>query len=192
MSTEISPQIRIFALVGVLVIVLAGGALLFLHHSKPAAVSVPPPQVKTATTATHSSTTPATTTHRTTAPATQSSTKPAASHVRHVSVDPLLPAPLRSALERHRVVVVGVHDAHAPTDSAAFTEARHGAVEAHVGWLPVDVLDNAIAGPLTALLPAGEVLPDPGILVYRRPGKLVFRFDGYLDRDAVAQAAVEK
>jgi hypothetical protein len=33
------------------------------------------------------------------------------------------------------------------------------------------------------------VLPDPAVLVYRRPGDLVARFDGFADRDTVAQAA---
>jgi hypothetical protein len=33
------------------------------------------------------------------------------------------------------------------------------------------------------------VLPDPSVLVYRRPGDLVARFDGFADRDTVAQAA---
>ena len=34
------------------------------------------------------------------------------------------------------------------------------------------------------------VLPDPAVLVYRRPGKLVARFDGFADRDTVAQAVI--
>jgi hypothetical protein len=51
--------------------------------------------------------------------------------------------------------------------------------------VPLDVLDERQAGPLTSLL---GVLPDPAVLVYRRPGDLVARFDGFADRDTVAQA----
>jgi hypothetical protein len=46
-----------------------------------------------------------------------------------------------------------------------------------------------VAGILTALLPGGGLLPDPGVLVYRAPGDLAIRLDGFADRDAVAQAA---
>jgi len=33
------------------------------------------------------------------------------------------------------------------------------------------------------------VLPDPALLVYRRPGDLVTRINGFADRETVAQAA---
>ena len=52
----------------------------------------------------------------------------------------------------------------------------------------MNVLDNSLAGPLTALLPGGGLLPDPGILIYRSPGNIAMRIDGFVDRDAVAQA----
>ena len=35
----------------------------------------------------------------------------------------------------------------------------------------------------------GGLLPAPGVLIYRRPGVLVERLDGFTDRDVVAQAA---
>jgi hypothetical protein len=51
------------------------------------------------------------------------------------------------------------------------------------------VLDNRVAGILTALLPGGGLLPDPGVLVYRAPGDVALRLDGFADRASVAQAA---
>ena len=36
----------------------------------------------------------------------------------------------------------------------------------------------------------GGLLPDPGVLVFQRPGTLVTQFAGFADRDMVAQAAV--
>jgi hypothetical protein len=191
-STQLSPQIRVFALVGVLLVVLAGGGLFYVHHrSQPATVTVPATHATTpastvSTTAT--STVGSTTTTATTATTATTSHHAAAPPVHPVHVDPTLPAPLRAALEQQRTVVVGFYDPQVRVDRIALVEAAAGAAEAHVGFVRVNVLDDRVAGRLTALLPAGDILPDPGILVYRRPGKLVYRFDGYLDRTAIAQA----
>ena len=64
-----------------------------------------------------------------------------------------------------------------------------GAIDAGAGFLLVSVLDNKVAGILTALLPGGGLLPDPGVLVYRAPGDVALRLDGFADRASVAQAA---
>jgi hypothetical protein len=101
-----------------------------------------------------------------------------------------LPMSLVRALRLHRIVVVSLFDPQSTTDAISFAEARAGAADAGVGFLGVSVLDNAVAGPLTAALPGGQLLPEPGLLIYRRPGTLVQRIDGFVDRDAVAQAAV--
>jgi hypothetical protein len=100
-----------------------------------------------------------------------------------------LPPSLRYALERHRIVVVSLWDPQAPVDYITVAEAHAGADAAGAGFVLVNVLDNSVAGPLTALLPSGDMLPDPGVLLYRAPGKVVYRFDGFLDRNSVAQAA---
>jgi hypothetical protein len=104
-----------------------------------------------------------------------------------VSAD--LPAPLQWQLARHHIVVVSLYDPQSDVDSISVAEAHAGATEAGAGFLLVNVLDNAIAGPLTALLPGGGLLPDPGILIYRAPGNVAYRLDGFADRDTVAQAA---
>ena len=46
--------------------------------------------------------------------------------------------------------------------------------------------DDILTGEVTKL----GVLPDPALLVFRRPGDLVFRVNGFADRATVAQAAV--
>jgi hypothetical protein len=99
-----------------------------------------------------------------------------------------LPAVLASLLERNPVVIVSIYNSQSQTDAIAFAEAQAGADLAGAGFLAVNVLDERIAAPLTAALGSG-LLPDPGVLVYRRPGTLATRVDGFLDRDAVAQAA---
>ena len=103
-----------------------------------------------------------------------------------VSAD--LPAQLQWQLAKHHIVVVSFYDPQSDVDSIAVAEAHAGATAAGAGFLLVNVLDNSLAGPLTALLPGGGLLPDPGILIYRAPGTVAYRIDGFSDRDAVAQA----
>jgi hypothetical protein len=101
-----------------------------------------------------------------------------------------LPVSLAAALRNHRIVIVAIFDPQSQTDAISYAEARAGAADAGVGFLGVSLLNNKIAAPLTAALPDGSLLPAPGLLIYRRPGTLVQRIDGFADRAAVAQAAV--
>ena len=101
-----------------------------------------------------------------------------------------LPVILADALRAHRFVVVSIFDPQSQTDAVSYAEARAGAADAGAGFLGVSVLDDTVAGPLTSALPGGGLLPDPGVLVYRSPGTLVERIDGFLDRDGVAQLVV--
>jgi hypothetical protein len=101
-----------------------------------------------------------------------------------------LPTPLNELLKKHPVVVVAFFDPDSPVDGTALAEARAGAAKANVGFLAVNVLDESVAAPLAGTMTDDELLPDPGILVYRAPGRIAARFDGFLDKIAVAQAAV--
>ena len=74
-------------------------------------------------------------------------------------------------------------------DAISVAEAHAGATDAGAGFLLVSVLDNKVAGILTALLPGGGLLPDPGVLIYRAPGNVAIRLDGFNDRASIAQAA---
>ena len=100
-----------------------------------------------------------------------------------------LPIVLNDLLRQHRIVVVSVFDPQDKTDAISYAEARAGAADAGAGFLGVSVLDDSVAGPLTAALPDQGLLPVPGILIYRRPGVLIQRVDGFQDRDGVAQLA---
>lgn len=197
MSISISPQIRVVALMGLLLIVLAGAYKYVLH--KPASDNVPI-SIPTHTTPAPSHSQPkapahAPTKHHTPPLATgtkagsASAAKSAAPQVHLNKVNPQLPPALRVALEHHKVVVVSLWDPQAPVDYISVAEAHAGADSAGAGFVLVNVLDNGVAGRLTALLPSGDMLPDPGVLLYRAPGKVVYRFDGFLDRSSVAQAA---
>jgi hypothetical protein len=102
-----------------------------------------------------------------------------------------LPIVLNDALRAHRIVVVSVFDPQSQTDAISYAEARAGAGDVSLaGFLGVSVLDDSVAGPLTAALPGGGLLAVPGLLIYRRPGTLVERVDGFADREAVAQLAL--
>jgi hypothetical protein len=100
-----------------------------------------------------------------------------------------LPAQLQWQLAHNKVVVVSFYNPNANVDAISVAEAHAGATAAKVGFLLVSVLDNKVAGILTALLPAGGLLPEPGVLIYRAPGTIALRIDGFADRDSIAQAA---
>ena len=105
-----------------------------------------------------------------------------------------MPAALALALRSHRVVVVSLFTPGASVDAMATEEARHGAALAGAGFVPFNVADEKVVSPLSALLTgaptaADRVLNGPAVLVFERPSALFVRFNGFADRDTVAQAA---
>jgi hypothetical protein len=104
-----------------------------------------------------------------------------------LALEPGLPPEVAAALRKHELVVVSLFDPQARVDRISLAEASAGAKVAHAGFVPLNVLRQRQAGPLMRQL---GVVPDPSVLVYRRPGELVARFDGFADRDTVAQAVV--
>jgi hypothetical protein len=222
---SISPQIRIVALVGLVLVVVAGGASMMLGHSgssnpstsqAPLHRHAPPTKVtikskngktvvktghragvqhvhrtvvtpKTKATAKAAAKSAAKTKTKTTVVHTKKHTTVVQRSGNLVYAD--LPAPLQWQLAKHHIVVVSIYNPNSDVDAISVAEAHAGATEAGAGFLLVSVLDNSLAGPLTALLPGGGLLPDPGILIYRSPGNMAMRIDGFVDRDAVAQAA---
>jgi hypothetical protein len=104
-----------------------------------------------------------------------------------------MPAALAHALASHAVVVVSLYAPRSPVDAMATDEAKHGAALAGAGFVAFNVADEKIVSPLTSLLTgaqtaADRVLDGPAVLVFQRPGALFVRFNGFADRDTVAQA----
>jgi hypothetical protein len=97
-----------------------------------------------------------------------------------------LPKPIATALGRQKTVVVELYNPYSEVDGISFAEARAGAKLAGVGFVALNVLSEAQVGQLTETL---GLLPDPGLLVYVRPGTLVARISGFADKETVAQAA---
>jgi hypothetical protein len=213
-SLTISPPIRIAAIAGLLLAVAFGGYMMTLGRSHSSSATQTPLRTQAKTVTVHRSASPAkATTHKTAttkqkthaaaakaATATKATTaKTAAKHAaakhtvahRGNLVDATLPQALQWQLSQHKIVVVSVYDPNASVDAISVAEAHAGAIEAGAGFLLVNVLDNSLAGLLTGVLPSGGLLPDPGVLIYRAPGTLALRIDGFADRDAVAQAATD-
>ena len=199
MNLTVSPQIKILALVGLLAAVGLAASMFVLGGSDKktattAAVHTPvrthPTPIRHTTkprTTVHKPTKHATTKHTVTPAKTHHKAKPAAFHGNPVYAQ--LPQPLQWQLAHHRVVVVSFYSPSSDVDAISVAEAHAGATAAGAGFLLVSVLDNKVAGILTALLPGGGLLPEPGVLIYRAPGDVALRLDGFADRDAVAQAA---
>jgi hypothetical protein len=192
-SLTLSPQMKIVALVGVILILALGGGSMLLGRSQPAPVIVATPPLKQVQPATKKAPTPAAVKHAA-APAKHTPTahkqvaaKPKAPAVPRVAANGL-PGALDMLLHGHRVVVVALWDPEIPSDKFAFLEAEAGAQAANAGFLAVNVLDERVSAPLTALVGGGSVLPSPGVLVYKQPSTLMNRFDGFADRDAIAEA----
>ena len=106
-----------------------------------------------------------------------------------------MPAALARALASHAVVVVSLYAPRSSVDAMATDEARHGAALAGAGFVAFSVANERIVSPLTSLLTgaqtaADRVLDGPAVLVFQRPRTLFVRFNGFADRDTVAQAVV--
>ena len=191
MDLTISRPIQIFALVAV-VAIAGGGAMLAMKpkHAAAPPVLVTKPAVAPASVVAASTSKPAGS-RGTAAPAAIAAapTTPKPKAVVRVVGTNGLPLTINAALKKHAVVIVSVFDPESSTDAISYAEAKAGANSAGVGFVGISLLDNALAAALTSALPSGGLLPAPGVLIYRRPGTLVQRIDGFTDRDAVAQAA---
>lgn len=135
--------------------------------------------------ATPASTKPATTSSATTATPSEPAARPAAKPA--LVLVPGLPTRVAGKLHHSNVVVVSVYSATAAGDRNAVVAARKGAKDAGVAFAALNVLDESTALQLEPWI--GMVSP-PVVLVVRRPGSIVQRFDKHVDEKVVAQAAL--
>jgi hypothetical protein len=197
-TLTLSAPVRIAAVCGLALALLLPAGLMFMGHGSDSTVA-------TTHVITHHPFGPgvkAKTTHKaapTPTPATTQKPARPAKEVRPVERQPALnrgaveaarsaglPAPLAEALGLHDTVVVSLYDPYSQVDAISFAEAKAGAALAQVGFVPLDVLSQAQVGKLTEQL---GLLPDPGVLVYVRPGRLAVKIGGFADKETVAQAA---
>jgi hypothetical protein len=126
-------------------------------------------------------------------PAGKTKSATAAKHKPRSVIDGM-PADLALSLARYDVVVVALHAPRSSVDELATEEARRGAALAGAGFVSLSAASENVVRPLTSLLSGGQtaadrVLDTPTVLVFQRPRNLFVRFNGFTDRDTVAQAA---
>jgi hypothetical protein len=195
----LSPPVRYAALLGLLAALLVGGGMTVLSHGErsvatPHVIKHHPfgsglkkktttalPKKHTAHAAKPKVTKPKATQ---TLPAVARAAKQRAAVAAAIAAG--LPNAVASALGRQRIVVVSIYNPYSEVDGISFAEARAGAQIAGVGFVGLNVLSQAQVGKLTQML---GLLPDPGLLVYTRPGTLIARISGFADKETVAQLA---
>ena len=214
MALTVSPQIRIVALVGLLLAVGFGGAMRFMGPGGSAATEpVPaknPAVVHARAVAAQASqrakhpvtpaTRPAAKPKAAPTPVVTAKRAPAVTAARKAPVVQAtrgaqrisaalaagLPLPVARALAESPTVVAVVYNPQAQVDAIAYAEARAGAGVVGASFVGLNVLSHEEVGKLTEQL---GVLPDPAVLVFTRPAKIAARLDGFADKDTVAQAA---
>jgi hypothetical protein len=103
-----------------------------------------------------------------------------------IKLNPGLPPVLAAALRSSPVAVVSLVTPDSDVDGIATKEAAAGARAAGAAFVTVDVTNEKRARPFAVKL---GVVEAPTVLVYKRPGELVVRLNGFADLDTVAQAA---
>jgi hypothetical protein len=99
---------------------------------------------------------------------------------------PGLPHRVASKLMHSRVAVVSVYSGTSASDHASLAQARAGAKAAGVPFVAINVLDETAARQVQAF---GGTMTTPAVLVVKRPGKIVARFESTVDDAVVQQAA---
>jgi hypothetical protein len=165
-------QLRLLALLGLVVVCAGAYLVLGRHHS-----SSP-----TAARSTPVATTPARTTPAPSESHTQSSTP--------VKVNTHgFPLAVVKALRKHSVVVVSLFTPHAIVDNLAGGEAKAGAAAMGAGYVELNVFHQR---PGTAILHKLGITVTPAVLVVKRRPYVVYAdFPGYVDKVVVEQAVAD-
>jgi len=173
---KISPPVRIFAILIVLVGVAGMLAMRMLAPSTDASGPIPLPAQKSANAV---------------KAAKAAATAPEPAKPKKVVVNPVVPptgfpVAVDKALRKHEVVVVSLVVPGARVDELAAAEAEAGAKLGGAGFLALNVLNEGVA---RALLTKLDVVADPSVLVLKRSGEVALELAGFVDRETVAQAA---
>jgi outer membrane biosynthesis protein TonB len=203
---KVSPQIRILAVVLVLVGAAGMLAMRMLGPSVPAEVAVTP-AVQTPAKAKPTpakAAKPAAKPIKTAAkPAAKTPAKPAAKPAPKPAPKPVVKTPalnapkpdlppsgfpvqVDAALRKHAVLVVSLVVPGARVDELAANEARAGAKLGGAGFLALNLLNENVA---RALMTKLEGPQQPSLLVLKRSGDVALAVEGFVDRETVAQAA---
>jgi hypothetical protein len=174
-TATISPQIRVFAVIGVIVAAALGLFLFISARSVDTTGTLSSPTAPKRPSATPSKD----------APAGPVRSKPQPTPFRTPRSG--FPTAVDRAFRKHKVVVLVVYMPGSSVDALVRKEARAGAIRSGAGYVPVNALNSRVAGQLVAKT---GVLPDPAVVVVRRPGVVATTL-GATDRETVAQAVAE-
>jgi hypothetical protein len=188
MNTTLTPQqIRLVALLGMLVVV-AGGAMLVLGRQKQDATPQVPVPVHHARTATAPATTAP---HRATTakPRVLPTSKPKAHASKPVRLATHgLPLTVAKALRHHRLVVVSLVTPGVDVDHMARAEAAAAASSTGAGFVSLNVFKQADGAPLLKKL---GLIQAPAVLIVTRPARIFAQLEGFADRVTVEQAVAD-
>ena len=116
-----------------------------------------------------------------------SGARPATHAKPHPRVASGLPARIDHALRYSRIVVVSISIPGAPVDAIVRSEARAGAQASRAGFVRISALNETA---VAALVAKAGVLPDPAVLVVKRPGVVTTTFS-VTDSGTIAQAVAQ-
>jgi uncharacterized iron-regulated membrane protein len=128
-----------------------------------------------------------------TKPSAQTSTPPKVSQTtpkakpRVVVTKSGFPVPVDRALRRRGVVVVAVYMPGAAVDAVVRAEARAAAIRSRAGYVAVSALNERLVRSLVART---GVLPDPAVLIVKRPGVVTATLS-VTDRETISQAVAQ-
>ena len=190
MMEKVSPQVRILAIVIVLVGLAGMMAMRMLGPSTAVDVASAPMPVVAKAQAAKAKAQPVK------PAATRAKAKAVPSPARAAAQKPALNAPpipttgfpagVDAALAKHEVLVVSLVVPGARVDELAAAEAQAGAKLGGAGYLALNVLNEDVA---RALLSKFDVIENPSVLVLKRSGEVALELSGFVDRETVAQAA---
>jgi hypothetical protein len=207
-ALTVSPAIKVFALLGVLVALVMGGGFFVMGGSqetvaaseaapalptkkKVGVMDAPAVAKKTAASANTRvkkaaapEAKPAAKVKTSVKPKPKAATKPLA----HLVATNGLPMSIMRALASNDVVVVSLYGGGWKIDPMARDEAAAGARSANAGFVALDVTTAARAAE-ALMLKYDTIFRAPAVLVFRGDGELAMQLDGFRDRDTVAQAA---
>ena len=174
MSLTLHPPARVAVLVGALVLTGLAAVVFLLGRGALGSDSAPaaPAPVLTSKPTPSSATTPK---------------HPATKPVKPARIASGFPARIDHALRYSRVVVVSVSIPGAPVDRVVRSEARSAARASRAGFVAISALNERAVGGLVAKT---GVLPDPAVVIVKRPGTVAATFS-VADAGTIAQAVAE-